>query len=310
MIFSLLNSSSNNDTHELPSNVDDEYTNLDDIQINDDEWEDETNSSVSSDDSNENRAYSVDENSDDEDYNLDQLLIDSEADIETDQHHHIQQQTTWLKPTVTVSKLIERTRELISIIHRSSVLESFVHDQMCTKSQELSQRDSPSAVESTKSMGNLVVDICVRWNSTYLMLNRFIQFRSIINEITHSPSHIVGANLRIQTKLSEFSYNHNDWNWLISLQYVLHPFEKATRLLSGRSYQTLCIKHLVMDGLKKFLTTQKSDESIVNVLKSQLLKKYERHCDQTLSFDEVESMTVGVSVIALEQFIIVIRFDR
>ena len=218
---------------------------------------------------------------------------DEEADDGANQQDHSEQESSTLDPKILTLKLIKRTRALISIIHQSSVLDHYVREQIRLKRQESSQRGMQDGREKI-TFGELIRDFCVRWNSTYLMLKRFIVFRSIINEITHTPDQIDVIKPQQARTLSKFAFSHSDWNWLIAVEHVLQPFEQATRMLSGRHYQTLAIKQLALNGLKRFLTTYKPGEVLVNILKRELLVQYEYYCEQSVSTQEKEAMLVGM----------------
>ena len=186
---------------------------------------------------------------------------------------------------------MKRTRCLVSTIHHSSILDAHVREEMQSKANDSNQNQS-KADELKSSKGELVTDFRIRWNSTYLMINRFVSIRHIVNEITHTPTQVVGLRPEQERKLTHLSFSHFEWNWLIALEHVLQPFENATRILSGRNYQTLSIKQLVLNGLKSFLTTQKTGETMVNTLKKLLLVKYNEHCENSIPKEERIAMMV------------------
>ena len=279
------------------------FTNFDDHQPCDDDFEDTASESSVESESN-NQDTTANENtsdSDEEDEEDDHDEDNGEAaetssrakassyDVEED--NFTEQQTPVSNPKELISKLMKRTRVLISMVHHSSILDAHVREQIYSKQHESNQRQGELA-DQRSHKGELVVDYRIRWNSSHLMLNRFIHVRYIINEITHTPDQIDGLKSEQERKLSRLAYNQLDWNWLIALEYVLQPFENGTRILSGRSYQTLAIKQLVMNGLKTFLTTYKAGEGIVNALKKLLLIKYQEHCEESISKQEREAMMV------------------
>ena len=194
-----------------------------------------------------------------------------------------------------IFNLLQRVRRSVSMIHRSSVLDAYVRNEIHLKNQETDHNSSLTNVKPS-TYNDPVIDFIIRWSSTYKMLTRFIKVRSIMNDITHTPYQIEGLKTKQRLKLSKLAFSHSDWTWLISLEYVLQPFAQSTQLLSGRTYQTIAIGKIVMSGLKHFLTTRKSDELIINYLKEQLLNKYEEHCEENISKDVEEAMMVSISV--------------
>lgn len=181
------------------------------------------------------------------------------------------------------------------MINHASILDTYVSEQIRLKQQDVDQNIQNPSIKKVKYT-SAVIDFIVRWSSTFKMVNRFNKLRSIINDITHTPENIDGLKPEQRTKLCRLAFSHSDWNWLSSLEYVLQPFEQSTSLLSGRSYQTLAIAKIVMNGLQHFLSTYKSDEPMVNYLKKQLLEKYEEHCEFTVSEDTEAVMTVSVII--------------
>lgn len=280
--------------------IDDTFTNVNQDEIVDESNDDE---SYSSDDeesqsrlevpSNDLDGDKYDDDDDSEDYSAENSESDDDSRPEsqmTEQKSSEQHNSTSNVKTITVN-LMKRTRRLVSMVHHSSTIENYFADQAALKRQEINQRSGDEQLNNVE-FKQLVMDVCVRWNSTFEMISRVIYFRQIINEITHTPDQIYILNTQQARKLCKLAFSPSDWNWLIAIETVLRPFEKATRILSGRSYQTLGIKRLVMNGLKKFLTTYKPSEPIVNVLKKQLLSEYENYCENNLSIEEEEAMMV------------------
>ncbi len=127
------------------------------------------------------------------------------------------------------------------------------------------------------------------------MLHRFNLLSSILNGITFSTRTIDNIEFRLVSKLSKLTFSHDDWNWLSALEFVLQPFEESTRLLSGRSYQTLALGKMVLNGLMHFLSHQTSDEPMINHLKRLLLDKFEDYCEKNLCSDVEDAITVSKS---------------
>lgn len=210
---------------------------------------------------------------------------------EIDQGYFNEHQMSITNPKQLTLKLMKRTRSLVSTVHHSSILDAHVREQMQSKSNDSNQNQAGTD-EQKSAKGELIIDFRIRWNSTYLMINRFINIRHIVNEITHTPTQVVGLRTEQERKLTDLSFNHFEWNWLIALEHVLQPFENATRILSGRDYQTLSIKQLVLNGLKSFLTTHKVGETMVNTLKKLLLVQYHDYCENSMSKEERVAMMV------------------
>ncbi|CAF2115973.1 unnamed protein product, partial [Rotaria magnacalcarata] len=277
-----------NDTHDANNDevCDDDVTDDDDSNGSDVTDDEITPSS--------HDGFNDDSDSYDEDSDLnddEQQLLDREQQY--DMHHmDLEQSAVLPNSKLFIFTLLKRIRRLVAMIHHSSIIDAYVSEQIRLKQQEADQSIQNIQNLNLKKVrfNNPVIDFAIRWSSTFKMVTRFIKLRSIINDITHTPENIDGIKHKQRSKLCQLAFSHSDWNWLISLEYVLHPFEQSTCLLSGRSYQTLAIGKIVMNGLKHFLSTYKSDEPMVNFLKKQLLQKYEQHCEQTISYEAEEAI--------------------
>jgi len=97
---------------------------------------------------------------------------------------------------------------------------------------------------------NLILDFHVRWNSVYLMITRLEKFKSIVNIITKKPESIPGLTNSQKTSIASLKLSNDEWS--LSLIYVLAPFYKATKILSGRKYPTLALSFVIKKILHVF----------------------------------------------------------
>lgn len=98
----------------------------------------------------------------------------------------------------------------------------------------------------------------IRWNSSFYMINRFINYQDVINEITLNPRIIsskISQSLIHRLKTSNFS--QDEWVILTAVRNVLSSFEQACQIISGRRYQTLSIGYLILVGLEHGLSEPK-----------------------------------------------------
>ena len=171
-----------------------------------------------------------------------------------------------------INLLVKKLRKLISIIHKSSILTSFVRSEIQRKQIDLDTISNSSDQENTK-IKELVKDFYVRWNSTYLMLIRVIAIQQIINDITHTPQARIGLTFKQIKRLKSLTNSHLDWELLQGLANVLAPFSLATLCLSGSKYVTLSLSYWVQKNLHTYLSTATTN-SLENVLKRLLLNKF------------------------------------
>ena len=126
-----------------------------------------------------------------------------------------------------VFQLIKRIRACISNIRATRV----VNDYIKIKAQS---NDPP-----IKS--RLITDFEIRWNTTFIMLDRFTIYRPIIDDINSRPFKIAHTSSAQQLKLGskEFEFTNNDWCRITDLHTILKPFMIATNVVSAKNYPTL-----------------------------------------------------------------------
>ena len=275
---------------------------MDDVDFEDDQSESSEDSNKD-DLPNENASNSDEENDEDDPDDVDDENDSDREDGSISVHRKTtsdglesgdadERQTSISDPKGFTLQLMKKMRSLVSTVHHSSILDTHVRKQIQSKNNDSAQQHT-NGDDQTTSNGELVIDFRIRWNSSHLMIHRFINIRHIVNEITHTLDRVIGLRPDQEKKLSRLAYNPSEWTWLMALEHVLQPFENATRILSGRNYQTLAIKQLVMTGLKTFLTTYKTGEVVVNTLKKLLLTKYQEHCENSISKEERAAMMVS-----------------
>ncbi|CAF3321825.1 unnamed protein product [Rotaria sp. Silwood2] len=272
------------------------YVNIDDEnQIGDDDFEsDDSNSDDTSDgESATDHAYEYSDNedsssqgSDEDEESLGQHPLHDNF-VENETEHTLM---PYSKQFIYI--LLQRARKLIKTIHRSRNLDKYVRDQIDLKQQEANKRSTEDNTEPIV-YNELVIDFRIRWSSTFKMLNRFNKLSSVVNDVTFTPRNIDGVESQQVLKLSKLAFSHDDWNWLSALEFVLQRFEESTRLLSGKTYQTLSLGKMILNGLKHFLSHQKPDEPMINHLKTLLLKAFEEYCENNLSVEAEEAIIIA-----------------
>ncbi|CAF1242477.1 unnamed protein product [Rotaria sordida] len=170
-----------------------------------------------------------------------------------------------------IYNLLQRVRCLISFIKKSYPLDRYIRHQIHLKNIEIKRYAQEQKTKPIKLHG-IVMDFRIRWNTTYVMLSRFIAISSIITDVTLSPS--------IE----------------IVLKNVLFPFYRATKLLSGSKYPTLSIGYSVLVALKNFLTTAESDEALENAFKKLLLIQFNYYFEEETSLKQKHTILVRLTV--------------
>jgi hypothetical protein len=128
-----------------------------------------------------------------------------------------------------VRRLIKRVRACVNNIRSTRAIIDYVK-------QKAKATDPP--IKST-----LVTDFVIRWNTTFIMTNRFINYRSIIDNINSQPLKIPHISTTQQTKIGSkrFEFINDDWCKLNDLQDVLKPFFVTTSIMSGKNYPSLAV---------------------------------------------------------------------
>lgn len=158
---------------------------------------------------------------------------------------------------------------------------------------EVTQRiDDPNSQSS--ELKQVVLDFIIRWNTTYIMLSRFLPMSSIITDITLSPSVEIGLTKEQYEKLRRLSFTRFDWICLTALKEVLYPFYRATKILSGSQYPTLSITYPVVKGLKNFLSTTKDGEAIENILKHHLMHNFKHYFEDEMTLGQNRATLVCI----------------
>ncbi|CAF3422700.1 unnamed protein product [Rotaria sp. Silwood2] len=167
-----------------------------------------------------------------------------------------------------IYNLLKRVRKLITFIRKSSVLDLYVRRQIQLKNVEIKRRAEEQGIKFVK-LKDIVLDFRVRWNTTYIMISRFVAISSIITDITLLPSSEIGLKK----------------NNIIT-----------TILLSGSKYPTLSLAYHVLKGLKNFLTKLKADQPLENSLKKLLLIQFNYYFEQEIPMEQKRATLVCVTI--------------
>jgi len=177
--------------------------------------------------------------------------------------------------------LLCRIRCIIIFIRKCHL----INDYVCK------QAKADKSIES----GELIIDYRVRWNTTCIMLIKFIEHRRIIIEITNSPEKIINLKKTKCNRLMSLTLRPQHWEWIICLKQVLEPFLSATNSLSGRNYETIAHGKVILYALKHFLSTKQVNHHLENILKRLLLEKNKLYFHEKIT--EEQSRLELVSII-------------
>jgi len=181
--------------------------------------DDEINNAV--DDNNEDTVSYADENDDtDENDNPD----DNE---ENDDYQSVDLQDI----RAFIRQLIDRVRAFISNINSTRAVTDYIQ-------QREKLHDPPITAA-------LVTDIKIRWNTTFIMVDRFVTHQAIIDDINSRPFKIpkISSVQQLILGSKKFEFTNDDWCTIKDLQTVLKPFFGATTAISAKNYPTLALAY-------------------------------------------------------------------
>lgn len=252
-----------------------------------DESEDESDQIVETDSENDEVAscYSDDEINDENNETSLPITTTAAASFCTDERNILEQSRS----------LVQKIRKLIKFICKSNVVNSFL--VAFVKSKEKSLVDK-----------KLVLDMAIRWNSTSLMLKRFILFKKVVTHLIQNRTQIQGLKQTQITKLSQLEITQIDWDMVISLIRVLQPFYTATMSLSGRDYSTIALSYITKKHLLHFLSNSTElkkakkidlnaneyNVNLENILKRGLLKQFNLTMDSKVSEKQKQNELVSI----------------
>jgi hypothetical protein len=118
----------------------------------------------------------------------------------------------------------------------------------------------------------------VRWNSTYVMIERALKLKRVLKSLSCEEKSVFTQN-----KISD-----TEWDDLNSILELLKPFYEATFMVSQQSYPSLCVVVPLFDNLLQHLQKQRDNNNLIIKNTAKLmenkLKSYETRLKNDLSY--------------------------
>ena len=178
-----------------------------------------------------------------------------------------------------IGTLMRKCRSFVKLVNKSSILMNYVNNLK----QEFNLRIS------------LQLDCKSRWNSSHRLISTILTYKKIINRII-SEKHEIGINSKQSKKLSSNELDQSDWKMLELIEFVLHPFVHATKLISGSQYPTIGISYFAVIQIREFLEdshdNHSHDSKALHPLKKSLTKQIDKYFID--NEEQWELMKVGI----------------
>ena len=99
------------------------------------------------------------------------------------------------------------------------------------------------------------------------MIHSLIVVRPIIERLYNDKYNLNITNEQIE-KLNQLEITTTEWNFLIELRRVSKVFQQAAKTISGQHYPTMGSAFFILTFLKKYLSKDRHENSIVKNVKN------------------------------------------
>lgn len=185
----------------------------------------------------------------------------------------------------------ELLESVFGLMKKARLIVKFVRNHSITN--EYISKSILSEGGGNGKYGGLVMDMTIRWNSSFVPLDRLVNHKEILNNMFAFPNSIPGLDDKQRKRLKELSLNQQEWKLIESLGVILKPFFDATTVLSGQYYPTMALSFYIFRLLQHFLESA-SDDPLVVGLKESLLFWFNMHCKVKLPHGQLEIMIVSI----------------
>ncbi|CAB4401720.1 unnamed protein product [Rhizophagus irregularis] len=138
----------------------------------------------------------------------------------------------------------------------------------------------------SKSTTNLILDVRTRWNSTFFMLDRALNLRDPIDDIS-----------LLESELNKFLISNEEWNIVKELHRVLEKFYKATEYMSTSKYVTLSssvpIYNKLLDHIEGLLDNDDAKYCKISIIREAIRKGYEKLRTYYTKTDDSDAYTIA-----------------
>ncbi|CAF3985596.1 unnamed protein product [Rotaria sp. Silwood1] len=169
--------------------------------------------------------------------------------------------------------LVIRTRKLVGIIRSIAVIDQYVRNH----------ENGPK--------NGFILDVQIRWNSTFFMLQRVIHHQLVVRSVFIYKFPTITAVQK--SSLANAYLDYDQWDLMQALHDVLAPFEMATRSLSGKHYATLALAYTTINIIRFGLQSKENDSPYLALLKKSILAQFELYFDIKMTKTQKELMIIA-----------------
>lgn len=153
-----------------------------------------------------------------------------------------------------IDSVIKKVRKIVMYIKNSVI-----------NSDKLRKLQNDSGVPEGK-VKKMVLDVKTRWNSTYYMVQRFLELLTVVSQILLSDDN--SPEMPTSSEIAD----------LRQLELLLKPFEYATTEMSAEKYVTISkiipMVNCLTSQLNSFDTSSVAVKAVKKVLESELTKRF------------------------------------
>ncbi|CAF1391925.1 unnamed protein product [Rotaria sp. Silwood1] len=171
-----------------------------------------------------------------------------------------------------VFNLLSRCRQLIQDIRNIGVVQTY------------------TSMEIGNGRG-FTVDMVIRWNTTFQMLDRLLEHQTIIDNVVRRKFN--GLTLVQTNRLKLAALTPDDWDVLRALHHVLTGFDSATTIVSASHYPTLSDSFWAIAKLRQILISKTDPSHYIEILKKTALNYLDAYIQKHLSKEQQEGMLIA-----------------
>ncbi|CAB4423997.1 unnamed protein product [Rhizophagus irregularis] len=157
------------------------------------------------------------------------------------------------------------------------------------KQSQKAQNESNQAEGDVQSPLDLLTDVKMRWNSTYLAWKRLLELHNSIRFVSTSLlSKSNRASQKEGEKLERLCLSVGEKEFLQEVVKLLEPIKIVTKHLCGANYPTLNLVHPYMESLKKkFAPRSDKNETVDTYLNLVYGEGYEENDDDEITDNDI-----------------------